>query len=189
VAKLSTEPARVRPRRADERSSFGAGAAASDGLSIHLAQSPDAAPGNTSPGKGVQIAQEDEGRRIADAMRKRKCRTPPIRTSDGQRSLVRALGLKVGRIVIDAGHGGHDSGTLGPGGIEEKDVVLDVALRVGKLLHQRLGAEIVYTRSDDTFIPLETRTAIANKAQADLFLSIHANSSPEPRRAAWRPTT
>jgi N-acetylmuramoyl-L-alanine amidase len=101
-------------------------------------------------------------------------------TADGQRSLVRALGLKVGRIVIDAGHGGHDSGTLGPGGIQEKDVVLDVALRVGKLLHQRLGAEIVYTRSDDTFIPLETRTAIANRAQADLFLSIHGNSSPEP---------
>ncbi|HEY9125879.1 MAG TPA: N-acetylmuramoyl-L-alanine amidase, partial [Acidobacteriaceae bacterium] len=100
--------------------------------------------------------------------------------SAGGRSLVRALGLKVGRIVIDAGHGGHDSGTLGPGGIQEKDVVLDVALRVGKLLHQRLGAEIVYTRSDDTFIPLETRTAIANKAQADLFLSIHANSSREP---------
>ena len=99
--------------------------------------------------------------------------------SDGQRSLVRALGLKVGRIVIDAGHGGHDSGTLGPGGIQEKDVVLDVALRVGKLLHQRLGAEIVYTRDDDTFIPLETRTAIANKAQADLFLSIHANSSSD----------
>jgi N-acetylmuramoyl-L-alanine amidase len=101
-------------------------------------------------------------------------------TADGQRSLMRALGLKVGRIVIDAGHGGHDSGTLGPGGIQEKDVVLDVALRVGKLLHQRLGAEIVYTRDDDTFIPLETRTAIANKAQADLFLSIHANSSEEP---------
>ncbi len=101
-------------------------------------------------------------------------------TADGQRSLVRALGLKVGRIVIDAGHGGHDSGTLGPGGIQEKDVVLDVAQRVGKLLHQRLGAEIVYTRSDDTFIPLETRTAIANRAQADLFLSIHGNSSPEP---------
>jgi N-acetylmuramoyl-L-alanine amidase len=100
--------------------------------------------------------------------------------ADGQRSLVRALGLKVGRIVIDPGHGGHDSGTLGPGGIQEKDVVLDVALRVGKLLHQRLGAEIVYTRDDDTFIPLETRTAIANRAQADLFLSIHGNSSPEP---------
>ena len=82
---------------------------------------------------------------------------------------MRALGLKIGRIVIDAGHGGHDSGTLGAGGIEEKDVVLDVALRLGKLLHDRLGAEIVYTRADDTFIPLETRTAIANKAQEDLF--------------------
>ncbi len=102
-----------------------------------------------------------------------------VPTADGQTSLVRALGLKVGRIVIDAGHGGHDSGTLGADGIEEKDVVLDVALRLGKLLHQRLGAEVIYTRSDDTFIPLETRTAIANKAQADLFLSIHANSSAD----------
>jgi N-acetylmuramoyl-L-alanine amidase len=92
---------------------------------------------------------------------------------------VRALGLKIGRIVIDAGHGGHDTGTIGADGILEKDVVLDVALRVGKLLHDRLGSEIIYTRSDDTFIPLETRTAIANKAQADLFLSIHANSSPD----------
>jgi len=102
---------------------------------------------------------------------------PP--TADGETSLVRALGLKINRIVIDAGHGGHDSGTLGVGGIREKDVVLDVALRLGKLLHDRLGAEIVYTRSDDTFIPLETRTAIANKAQADLFISVHANSSSE----------
>ena len=102
------------------------------------------------------------------------------KTADGETSLIRALGLKVGRIVIDAGHGGHDSGTLGVDGIQEKDVVLDVALRLGKLLHDRLGAEIIYTRSDDTFIPLETRTAIANKAQADLFLSIHANSSPDP---------
>jgi N-acetylmuramoyl-L-alanine amidase len=100
-----------------------------------------------------------------------------VPTANGQTSLVRALGLKIGRIVIDAGHGGHDSGTIGVDGIEEKDVVLDVALRLGKMLHERLGAEIIYTRSDDTFIPLETRTAIANKAQADLFLSIHANSS------------
>ena len=102
----------------------------------------------------------------------------PPPTADGE-TLMRALGLKIGRIVIDAGHGGHDSGTLGVGGIEEKDVVLDVALRLGKLLHDRLGAEIVYTRADDTFIPLETRTAIANKAQADLFISVHANSSQD----------
>jgi N-acetylmuramoyl-L-alanine amidase len=104
---------------------------------------------------------------------------PPPPTADGEATLMRALGLKIGRIVIDAGHGGHDSGTLGAGGIEEKDVVLDVALRLGKLLHDRLGADVVYTRADDTFIPLETRTAIANKAQADLFISVHANSSQD----------
>lgn len=95
-------------------------------------------------------------------------------------SMVRALGLKINRIVIDPGHGGHDSGTLGPGGIEEKDVVLDVALRLGRLLHDRLGSDVIYTRKTDTFIPLETRTAIANQAQADLFISIHANSSSDP---------
>lgn len=99
--------------------------------------------------------------------------------ADGEPSMVRTLGLKINRIVIDPGHGGHDSGTLGPGGLEEKNVVLDVALRLGVLLKQKLGADVIYTRDDDTFIPLETRTAIANKAQADLFISIHANSSPD----------
>ena len=100
-------------------------------------------------------------------------------TMDGDRSLIRALGLKIGRIVVDAGHGGHDTGTIGPNGLREKDLVLDVALRLGKLLDQRMGAEVVYTRDDDTFIPLETRTAIANQQQADLFISIHANSSSD----------
>ena len=95
----------------------------------------------------------------------------------GDRSLTRALGLKIGKIVIDAGHGGHDTGTIGPHGLLEKDVVLDVARRLGRLLQTRLGAEVVYTRRDDTFVPLETRTAIANREQADLFISIHANSS------------
>ena len=100
-------------------------------------------------------------------------------TATGDRSLIRALGLKIGKIVIDAGHGGHDTGTIGPNGLLEKDLVLDVAKRLGKQL-ERLGAEVVYTRSDDTFIPLETRTAIANQEQADLFISIHANSSRDP---------
>jgi N-acetylmuramoyl-L-alanine amidase len=98
-------------------------------------------------------------------------------TAAGDRSLTRALGLKIGKIVIDAGHGGHDTGTIGPNGLLEKDVVLDVAKRLGRLLESRLGAEVIYTRRDDTFIPLETRTAIANRARADLFISIHANSS------------
>jgi N-acetylmuramoyl-L-alanine amidase len=101
-------------------------------------------------------------------------------TSSGERSLIRALGLKIGRIVIDPGHGGHDTGTIGPNGLQEKDVVLEVGRRLGKLLETRLGAEVVYTREDDTFIPLETRTAIANQEQADLFISIHANSSDDP---------
>src|SRR5262249_9366700 len=69
-------------------------------------------------------------------------------TLDGDRSLIRALGLKIGRIVIDAGHGGHDTGTIGPNGMREKDLVLDVALKLGKLLEDRLGAEVVYTRDD-----------------------------------------
>jgi len=94
--------------------------------------------------------------------------------------MTRALGLKVNRIVIDAGHGGHDEGTSGPHGVLEKDVVLDVALRLAKLVETRLGTEVVLTRGDDTFIPLTERTAIANERKADLFLSIHANSSPAP---------
>jgi N-acetylmuramoyl-L-alanine amidase len=104
----------------------------------------------------------------------------PQPTRDGQSTLTRALGLKVGRIVIDAGHGGHDTGTIGPTGLMEKDLCLDVALRLGKIIEQKLpGADVVYTRADDTFIPLEERTNIANEAKADLFVSIHANSSPD----------
>jgi N-acetylmuramoyl-L-alanine amidase len=99
-------------------------------------------------------------------------------TRDGQRSLTRALDLKISRIVIDPGHGGHDTGTIGPHGLMEKDLCLDVALRLGHEIEEKLpGAEVIYTRKDDTFIPLEQRTAIANEAKADLFISIHANSS------------
>jgi N-acetylmuramoyl-L-alanine amidase len=90
--------------------------------------------------------------------------------SAGDRSLVRVFGLKLGRVVIDAGHGGHDSGSVGPDGLMEKDLVLDVALRLGALI----------TRSSDVFIPLEERTKIANDQKADLFISVHANSSAEP---------
>jgi len=110
--------------------------------------------------------------------------TPPAEpkpTRDGDRSLTRALGLKISRIVIDAGHGGHDTGTIGPHGLMEKDLCLDVALRLGALIQQKLpGAEVIYTRRDDTFVALEDRTKIANEAKADLFISIHANSSPDP---------
>ena len=100
-------------------------------------------------------------------------------TESGSRTLTRALGLKIGRIVIDPGHGGHDTGTIGPTGLREKDVVLDVGLRLKKLLERKAGYEVIMTRSDDTFIPLEERTAIANAKAADLFVSIHANASSD----------
>jgi N-acetylmuramoyl-L-alanine amidase len=108
---------------------------------------------------------------------------PAKRNSTGGRSMIRVLGLKVGRIVIDPGHGGHDTGTVGPEGLREKDLVLDVSKRLGALIEERMNSEVIYTRSDDTFVPLEQRTEIANQAKADLFLSIHANSSPLPSAA------
>src|SRR5882762_7517574 len=100
------------------------------------------------------------------------------RNSSGDRTLIRALGLKVGRVVIDPGHDGYDKGSTGPGGLMEKELVLDVAQRLGKLIEERLGSEVIFTRNDDTFIGLESRTELANTSKADLFLSIHANSSP-----------
>ena len=102
---------------------------------------------------------------------------PAKRNRSGDRSMIRVLGLKVGRIVIDPGHGGHDVGTTGPEGLREKDLVLDVSKRLGELIEARMGSEVIFTRSDDTFVPLGRRTGIANDAKADLFLSIHANSS------------
>jgi N-acetylmuramoyl-L-alanine amidase len=99
-------------------------------------------------------------------------------SQSGQQSLARELGLKISRIAIDPGHGGYDTGATGPHGLLEKDLCLDVALRLGQLIEQNIpGAQVIYTRKDDRHVPLEERTAIANDADADLFLSIHANSS------------
>lgn len=85
---------------------------------------------------------------------------------------------KIRRIVVDPGHGGHDPGAVGPNGIQEKDVVLAIGLRLRELFREELGVDVVMTRSTDVFIPLEERTAIANKVGADLFLSVHANAAP-----------
>ena len=86
--------------------------------------------------------------------------------------------MKISRIAIDPGHGGYDTGTKGPQGLLEKDLCLDVALRLGQLIEENIaGAEVIYTRKDDRHVSLEDRTSIANAANADLFISIHANSS------------
>jgi N-acetylmuramoyl-L-alanine amidase len=102
--------------------------------------------------------------------------TVPLANSNGQFSLARQLGLGVSRIVLDPGHGGHDPGVSG-NGISESELVLDVSLRLKKLLENQPGMEVVMTRDSDVFIPLEQRTAMANREGADLFLSIHANAS------------
>ena len=146
-----TEVARNQPPTGDENP---ASSAPKDGRS-----GPSKPPESPSNGQAPSVAQP---------------------THRGEHSLTRTLGLKIGKIVIDPGHGGHDTGTVGPTGLNEKDLTLDVALRLGKLIEQKLGAQVVYTRTDDTFVPLEERTALANQAKADLFISIHANSSDDP---------
>jgi N-acetylmuramoyl-L-alanine amidase len=113
----------------------------------------------------VEIAPADEPKAAA-------------RNSNGERSMTRVLGLKLARVVIDPGHGGHDQGTHSKAGMLEKDLVLDISNRLAEMLRTRLGTEVVLTRSDDTFLSLEERTRLANEAKADLFLSVHANSSP-----------
>lgn len=104
----------------------------------------------------------------------------PAANSNGQFSLARQLGLGISRIVLDAGHGGHDPGA-GSHGITESELVLDVAARLRKLLEKQPGIEVTMTRDTDVFVPLEERTAIANRQSADLFLSIHANASRNPK--------
>jgi N-acetylmuramoyl-L-alanine amidase len=100
----------------------------------------------------------------------------PSRNLNGGLSISRQLGLRISRIVIDPGHGGHDPGAIGKG-VTEAELVLDVALRLEKLLQKAEGVEVSLTRRTDEFIPLPERTAMANREGADLFLSIHANAS------------
>ena len=100
----------------------------------------------------------------------------PAANAAGGFSIARQLGLSVSRIVIDPGHGGHDPGVLGKG-LSEATLVLDVALRLEKLLQKEEGVEVVLTRRTNVYVPLEERTEIANRQNADMFLSIHANAS------------
>jgi len=105
---------------------------------------------------------------------------PPTTNGRGGLSLSRQLGLGVARIVIDPGHGGYDPGAM-TDGVSEADVVLDVAMRLERLLVNQPGVEVVLTRRGNVFVPLEERTAMANRTGADLFLSIHANASEDDR--------
>ena len=105
-----------------------------------------------------------------------KERLKAARPRGGEITLAEQLGLKVRRVVIDAGHGGHDSGAIGPTGVQEKDVSLAIAKRLAEIL-SAAGLEVLLTRDDDTFVRLEDRARMANEARGDLFISVHCNSA------------
>jgi N-acetylmuramoyl-L-alanine amidase len=139
------------------------------------------APGRTASDKATAASPADPplpgkplGPRAAGAPM--VAPAPPSVNLEGRFSLSRQLGLGISRIVIDPGHGGHDPGAQSRGS-SEADVVLDIALRLEQLLTREPGVEVVLTRRTNVFVPLEERTAIANRQNADLFLSIHANAS------------
>jgi N-acetylmuramoyl-L-alanine amidase len=168
------------PKQKDDRVSAPAARSPTDGIiseedlpAPHRAPDAAASPrpiSSVSPGGNEANDTSDSSEDAASE----KATGPPVAAAS---TLTRALGLKIGRIVIDPGHGGHDTGTIGPHGLREKDLVLDVGLRLRRLLEEKAGAEVIMTRNDDTFVPLEERTAIANQKDADLFVSIHANAS------------
>jgi N-acetylmuramoyl-L-alanine amidase len=105
--------------------------------------------------------------------------TPPKPESPAEKPKEQARKIvgKIRRIVVDAGHGGHDPGASGPGGTQEKDIVLAIALKLAGKLRDQLGLDVVLTRKTDVFLELQERTAIANQVGADLFVSVHANAS------------
>lgn len=114
---------------------------------------------------GIAAPQQPERTTVAEPEKAAKTTQQPVLS-------------KVRRIVLDPGHGGHDPGAVGATGLTEKEVVLSIGLKLREKLKEELGLDVVMTRSTDVFIPLEERTAIANKVNADLFISIHANAAP-----------
>lgn len=116
----------------------------------------------------IQGQKSDEA---VAAVEKKRTAVPQVKGK-----AVPAVGMR--KIVLDPGHGGKDPGAMGVGGVAEKDIVLAVAKKLARKLKRDMGIEVVLTRGDDTFVPLEDRTAIANAEEADLFISLHMNASP-----------
>lgn len=146
---------------------------------------------DTKPGSSFSVSLESNPYRLVAEIHSKGTKTSPGGQADlfapataapaalsgsttAKPSLPTAAGM---RIVLDAGHGGWDLGTVGRQGLLEKDLTLDIVGRLGNLLEKRMGAEVIYTRQDDNYIALDRRAEIANQAQAELFVSIHANNS------------
>ncbi len=131
------------------------------------------------PQWGRSIIWDEAGRRLSlGGVQPDQVRSPvlrPRRTDDGRRG--------VRKVVLDPGHGGKDPGAVGPRGTCEKDVNLDIVLKLKTILEDELGLLVVLTRGDDSFVALSERTALANKEGADLFISVHCNAAPKKKRA------
>jgi N-acetylmuramoyl-L-alanine amidase len=145
---------------------------------------PEAEAAVVEPGESSAIASLQErlrdvrvGARGTDPAAKSRLAALARHQQKDELSLAQQLGLKVRRVVIDAGHGGHDTGAIGPTGVREKDVALSVTQKLKTKL-EALGLEVVLTRDDDTFVALDERTRIANREHGDLFISIHCNAAP-----------
>ena len=120
---------------------------------------------------------EDPNRLVIDIYNGKKKAEAQKDTKSRGKVLANKSSFKIKRVVIDPGHGGKDPGAVGPGGTREKDIVLNVGKKLGKLLKKDHGVEVIYTRDRDIFVPLNERTEIANSKKADLFISIHTNAS------------
>ena len=129
----------------------------------------DEAPEPAKPAATANAKIDAPSHKLFDTLRK-------MGPAPGGVSLAVQMGLKVHRVVIDAGHGGHDSGAIGPGGTKEKDVTLAIAKKLAEELKQQ-GLEVLLSRDDDSFVALEERASFANEAKADLFISIHCNAA------------
>ena len=127
--------------------------------------------------RDVRVGAAPPPIRVADSVARARLKQAAKDGANSELTLAEQLGLKMRRVVIDAGHGGHDSGAIGPTGLEEKDVTLKIALQVAKKL-EAAGLEVFLTRDDDTFVRLEDRAQFANQRKGDLFVSIHCNAAP-----------
>ena len=171
VAQLAPAPYRLVVTCGREAAAGGATAAAPPAAVERPSQSPAAAPAPEAASSAATRPASVPAPPV-DA----PVPAAPSANGRGGFSMARQLGLRVGRIVIDAGHGGRDPGAQGPG-YTEADLTLDIALRLERLLAKEPGVEVVLTRRTDEYVALQERTVIANREGADLFLSIHANAS------------
>jgi N-acetylmuramoyl-L-alanine amidase len=136
----------------------------------------------TTPGSHQIFLLPDPQRLVIDIQGRSSGETPvppkQARPIAAPAPVAKPAAAKIRKIVIDPGHGGKDPGATGVDGLAEKDIVLNVAKKLARKLQRELGIGAVLTRRTDTFVPLETRTAIANEQDADLFISLHMNASP-----------